>query len=286
MCGLVENIFPRSASVGTIQRITHLAFYMIRTVTNTASVLLVLAALAFVPFAFSSAEEVAVESLQARIAELEAEVEDLKDKLAVARGEVEEVKSELELTRNLYVGMEGEDVKRLQEWLAAQTDIYPEGIVSGYYGALTEQAVKRWQKKYGIEQAGVVGPQTRAKIRVVLEGDDELPYGLRKKVEIEVEDDDDSDDDDSDDDDLYTITGKGKAKVCHDGESIEVSVAALMAHIRHGDTAGECADDSDEDEEEESEEDDEEEDEEDDDTEEEEEEGDGEDDDDDPEAQS
>ena len=32
----------------------------------------------------------------------------------------------------------------------------------------------------------------------------------------------------------------GKAQVCHKGQTITVSVNAVAAHLRHGDTAGAC----------------------------------------------
>jgi hypothetical protein len=68
-------------------------------------------------------------------------------------------------TKTLYKGMKDPQVKDLQEMLAycESSDIYPEKVVSGYYGSLTEAAVKRFQKKYGISPVGTFGPVTRAK---------------------------------------------------------------------------------------------------------------------------
>ncbi|RJQ32488.1 hypothetical protein C4572_01120 [Candidatus Parcubacteria bacterium] len=68
------------------------------------------------------------------------------------------------LTKLLKQGMEGEEVKSLQELLAKDPEIYPEGKVTGHYGALTRKAVQRFQAKYGIDAVGYVGPATRAKI--------------------------------------------------------------------------------------------------------------------------
>ncbi|MBI2451187.1 MAG: peptidoglycan-binding protein [Parcubacteria group bacterium] len=61
-------------------------------------------------------------------------------------------------------GSSGNEVARLQQVLKTMPEIYPEGLVSGYFGALTEKAVKKLQAKYGIEQIGVVGPKTRARL--------------------------------------------------------------------------------------------------------------------------
>lgn len=56
----------------------------------------------------------------------------------------------------------GGEVTLLQQLLAKDSSIYPEGIVSGYFGALTMKAVKRWQAAHNIAQLGLVGPLTRA----------------------------------------------------------------------------------------------------------------------------
>lgn len=68
----------------------------------------------------------------------------------------------------LHRGAKGDSVKLLQALLAADSTIYPEGIVSGYYGALTAFAVQRYQRKHGLEAVGNVGPRTLAKIRAEL----------------------------------------------------------------------------------------------------------------------
>ncbi|MEK7085048.1 MAG: peptidoglycan-binding domain-containing protein, partial [Patescibacteria group bacterium] len=71
-------------------------------------------------------------------------------------------------TKDLAMGDRGEEVTRLQEFLAKDPDVYPQGQVTGYFGALTKQAVKNFQKKYGIAPVGRVGPQTRAKLNELL----------------------------------------------------------------------------------------------------------------------
>ena len=70
-------------------------------------------------------------------------------------------------TEDLSRGMDNSDVTRLQQLLARDTAIYPEGSVTGYFGPATERAVKRFQAKYGISQIGRVGPATRAKLSSV-----------------------------------------------------------------------------------------------------------------------
>lgn len=78
------------------------------------------------------------------------------------------VVSTLQLIRNLREGMTGADVTALQTILAADPTIYPEGTVTGYYGRLTSQALKKFQKKYGIEAVGFVGPKTLKKLNEVI----------------------------------------------------------------------------------------------------------------------
>ena len=78
------------------------------------------------------------------------------------------------IARNLKRGDENDDVRKLQVFLAQDTTVYPTGLVSGYYGALTEDAVQRWQVKYGVVSTGsaattgygAVGPKTRQAMNV------------------------------------------------------------------------------------------------------------------------
>jgi len=73
------------------------------------------------------------------------------------------------IRRSLALGSSGNDVTNLQQYLAQDSNIYPEGIVSGYFGALTERALQRWQAAHGIVSSGspettgygAVGPRTR-----------------------------------------------------------------------------------------------------------------------------
>lgn len=69
--------------------------------------------------------------------------------------------------KDLVRGQTNDDVKRLQELLAGDKDLYPEGVVSGFFGPATERAVKRFQAKYGLLQVGRVGPATRAKLQEI-----------------------------------------------------------------------------------------------------------------------
>lgn len=79
---------------------------------------------------------------------------------------------------NLRYGQRGDDVRFLQIFLKDQgSGIYPEGIISGWFGSLTRKAVIRFQEKYAseilavwglIKGTGFVGRTTRSKINEIL----------------------------------------------------------------------------------------------------------------------
>ncbi len=71
------------------------------------------------------------------------------------------------IARSLKIGVSGEDVRALQTLLALDPEVYPDGTISGYFGKLTDKAVKAFQKKYGISAIGIVGPATRAKLKEI-----------------------------------------------------------------------------------------------------------------------
>jgi len=74
------------------------------------------------------------------------------------------------LTQQLDLGMTNADVTSLQTFLAADSTIYPEGIVSGYFGPLTAAAVSRFQTANGLSSVGRVGPLTLATINAQMGG--------------------------------------------------------------------------------------------------------------------
>ncbi|HTR18677.1 MAG TPA: peptidoglycan-binding protein [Candidatus Paceibacterota bacterium] len=83
-----------------------------------------------------------------------------------------------QIGRVLGLGSSGSDVSSLQAFLAANPSIYPEGQITGYYGALTQAAVQRWQVTYHIVSSGSpsttgygqVGPRTAAAMAIVCGG--------------------------------------------------------------------------------------------------------------------
>ncbi|QSH39306.1 hypothetical protein JXR01_03325 [Candidatus Kaiserbacteria bacterium] len=79
---------------------------------------------------------------------------------------------------NLNKGDENDEVRKLQLFLAQDPSVYPDAIVSGYFGSLTQRAVQAWQAKHGIVSGGTpattgygsVGPKTRSAMASLCNG--------------------------------------------------------------------------------------------------------------------
>lgn len=73
------------------------------------------------------------------------------------------------LTQYLYRGLRGGEVMILQEFLQKYGWGIPnDGPVTGYFGVVTENAVKKFQRANGLEAVGTVGPKTRELINSIL----------------------------------------------------------------------------------------------------------------------
>ena len=108
-----------------------------------------------------------------------AQIKTLQDLIAKLRGEASAPTQSggyglncLMLTHDLWIGKSDAEtngeVSKLQQFLIKE-GVYPESVVSGYYGNLTAQAVVRWQKARGMDfvttKSGV-GPMTRERMKV------------------------------------------------------------------------------------------------------------------------
>jgi hypothetical protein len=114
--------------------------------------------------------------LLAQIEELKRQIAEYQARLGVIPGNSASCQR---IDDNLYFGMSNSaQVRCLQEFLKAQgTDIYPEGLVTGNFLFLTQQAVIRFQQRYvaeilsplGLQQGtGYVGQATRNKINSLI----------------------------------------------------------------------------------------------------------------------
>ncbi len=111
-----------------------------------------------------------IEERQVIVAHLEVltqEVEKLRVLLAVATAQ-ERFSPSFRFQQNLFRGVRNQDVTNLQELLKGLPNIYPEGLVTGFYGELTEKAVSRFQAHYDISPIGMVGPETRLRLNTLL----------------------------------------------------------------------------------------------------------------------
>jgi peptidoglycan hydrolase-like protein with peptidoglycan-binding domain len=71
-------------------------------------------------------------------------------------------------TQDLYFGLSDAQVSTLQKFLAEDPGVYPQGLVTGYYGLATEEAVQRFQLTHDIAVSennyGAVDAPTRASL--------------------------------------------------------------------------------------------------------------------------
>lgn len=196
-------------------------------------------------------------ALQAQVQVLLDQIQDLTARLDTLRQEQQEAVTEFretiaELRSQLRVGSRGDEVTSLQEYLAQFPDIYPEALITGYFGPLTEKAVRKFQRKHGIEQVGEVGPKTRSIFNKLLKArtkdgnitKDEA-HELRDEFRDNFRKSDDDDDDDGDDDHKKDPNkgkkfGLNKIPICHDGMTLELPIPSITAHLFHGDMLGEC----------------------------------------------
>src|SRR3989344_3184492 len=101
-----------------------------------------------------------IEQLQAQIQSLLAQL------AALQQGDTVSIPTNNQcpaIDTTLSRGMRGPEVWALQGFLSNQGLLDQENV-SGYFGTLTEAAVRTFQSNYGIEATGVVGALTRAKI--------------------------------------------------------------------------------------------------------------------------
>lgn len=103
------------------------------------------------------------------------------------------------ITSQLDFGNRGPEVTELQTYLATNASIYPEGLVTGYFGPLTKAAVERFQTAQGIISQGTpvttgygrVGPLTKAAINAQLAGGGNIGGDISaptfKSVDVETD---------------------------------------------------------------------------------------------------
>lgn len=118
---------------------------------------------------FSASAQTSTADLLQQIQNLMAQVKSLQTQLVSIQQQQVQLTQQTqatvaELVTTLQQGSQGDEVTQLQTLLALDPSIYPEGLITGYYGGFTRLAVQRFQRKWGIEDVGFVGPRTRLQL--------------------------------------------------------------------------------------------------------------------------
>ena len=153
-----------------------------------------------------------LQELRELVNALKSQIEEFHLKLETTQKELAVVKSEIQFTKFLSRGISGNEVTQLQEMLKQDPEIYPEGLVTGFFGSATEAAVRKFQEKHGIESLGIIGPKTRSKLNEL------ITKGAGEKIIV-----------------CHIPPGEPSNK-----QTIEIGESALDAHLAHGDTIGAC----------------------------------------------
>ncbi len=172
-------------------------------------------------------------TLQAQISQLIQQIKALQVQIAQIKTTQQTIKTSFVALRSqMRVGSRGRGVRVLQKLLASDPSIYPQGLVTGYYGRLTQAAVKKFQENHGISPVGEVGPETRMLMNSFLKrATSTIPMNFLREVEGEQR--------------SATSTDR-MVTVCHragnSGMMVSERIArrALFFHVRHGDSIGEC----------------------------------------------
>ncbi len=91
-----------------------------------------------------------------------------------------------QITTQLDVGMTSADVTSLQNFLATNPLVYPEGLVTGHFGPLTQTAVTQFQIAYGLPAVGRVGPLTAARINSLMASGASLDVSAPSMSNVQV----------------------------------------------------------------------------------------------------
>ncbi len=116
-----------------------------------------------------------IAGLLAQLAKLTTLFNELKAKLMGTQAEIKELRADIR------EGMTDADIKTIQELLASDPAIYPKGLITGYFGPMTKEAIKRFQAKNGLEVTGEIDAETRAAMDAIIEtrrAEGKFPIGL------------------------------------------------------------------------------------------------------------
>lgn len=167
-------------------------------------------------------------TLRTRVSALETEVKMLREQLARGVGSSTQNMMggpliQMPFFKKLILGNKGDDVSELQK-LLKEAGVYPEGLITGYFGPLTKQAILRFEAKHGLSQDGEADDDLIGRLKGRL-GTTTLPW--------------------------VNASSTGLVAICHKGDddvattsvarhTIRIGINALKAHLDHGDHPGPC----------------------------------------------
>ncbi len=140
---------------------------------NTVIATMFVVAITIAPTA--NAQTTNIEDMLVLIQNLLEQVQLLQEQLNTIRGDLKEA-----IREGLKQGMTDDGIAEIQELLATDPTLYPEGLVTGYFGPLTNQALKRFQARHELQITGTIDDDTREMLEAYFEqtiGDD-IPLGL------------------------------------------------------------------------------------------------------------
>lgn len=126
-----------------------------------------------------------IEQLKQQVAELQLKVQNaLQSRLQIQQS-AQQVRETVREMIELRKGMTSDEIKAVQQILATDPTIYPEGLITGYFGPATERALNRFREKYGVkEDSDKIGPKTLEEIMKRFEERNEIRLENGKKCVI------------------------------------------------------------------------------------------------------
>ncbi len=120
------------------------------------------------------------------LAQLEALVSELTAKIQALKPQVNSqntLVAKLRLNSMHTKGERGSEISLLQQILSTDPTLYPEGLVTGFFGDLTSRAIARLQVRYGLTVTGTLTAETQELINKILDSEGEnairqIPPGL------------------------------------------------------------------------------------------------------------
>lgn len=121
--------------------------------------------------------------LLATLQSLIARVHQLQQQIAGVKTQVGSL-----LNTNYQVGSSSPEIQKIQQLLASDPSIYPQGLTTGYFGSLTSQAISRFQAKNGLPVTGTLDTATKALLQEYMNrATSTIPHGFLSNGQVRSE---------------------------------------------------------------------------------------------------